>query len=174
MSEPKIEWVKQENALFPRYKCSLGGHEALIGVARDVRGRRNGYYFEIDGRYQGDAPTVELAKQKATRALLDRGRAETVTPGPWQVGRATPPPCLSITGPDDTIVASLYSGMANARLIAAARELLAACEAVLADLHYDGADGFWRAGPWADPSTEDGKGGTVEMLRAAVARARGK
>jgi len=173
MSETKIEWVKQEKGIYTRYACNLGGHEAVVGVARDVRARRTGYYFEIDGRYQGGVTTLALAKQKATRALLDLARAETVTPGPWRIGRATPPPCLSIKGPGDTIVASLYSGMANARLIAAAPELLAACEAVLADLHY-GADGFWRAGPWADPSSEDGKGGTVQMLRAAVAQARGK
>lgn len=48
------------------------------------------------------------------------------------------------------------------------RKCYDACKAVLDDLH-SGDDGFWRAGPWADPSTEDGKGGKVQMLREAVA-----
>lgn len=42
-----------------------------------------------------------------------------------------------------------------------------ACEAV-ANSMSQGEDGFWRAGPWADPATEDGQGGTVELIRKAL------
>jgi hypothetical protein len=31
-----------------------------------------------------------------------------------------------------------------------------------------GDDGFWRAGPWADPSTDDGIGGVIELLQKAL------
>ena len=49
------------------------------------------------------------------------------TPGPWTIEQATPPPCLCIRGSDQSIVATLFSGEANARLIAAVPDLLAAC-----------------------------------------------
>lgn len=46
-------------------------------------------------------------------------------------------------------------------------KLLAACRAV-SDSMSQGEDGFWRAGPWADPNTPDGEGGTVQLLREAL------
>jgi hypothetical protein len=44
---------------------------------------------------------------------------------------------------------------------------VAACRSVLGGLS-QGGDGFWRGGPWADPSTPEGEGGVVAMLREAV------
>jgi hypothetical protein len=53
-------------------------------------------------------------------------------------------------------------------LIAQRDALLAVCERLLRDGH-QGEDNLWRFGPFADPRTEAGQGGTIEMLRAAVA-----
>lgn len=50
-------------------------------------------------------------------------------------------------------------------------DLFRALEAVEADLH-SGEDNFWRCGPWADPGTPEGEGGKVEMIRAALTKAR--
>jgi hypothetical protein len=44
---------------------------------------------------------------------------------------------------------------------------LTACRAVLASIS-QGEDGYWRGGPWADPSAEEGAGGVVELLREAT------
>ena len=49
-------------------------------------------------------------------------------------------------------------------------DMLCALRAVQASLS-NGEDGCWRAGPWADPSTEEGEGGTVEMIRGALLKA---
>lgn len=43
-----------------------------------------------------------------------------------------------------------------------------ALESVNEDLHQNDATGFWSCGPWADPSTEEGKAGKVQMIREAI------
>lgn len=48
-----------------------------------------------------------------------------------------------------------------------ATQAIAACKVVLNDLH-NGEDGYWRAGPWADPKDPAGYEGIVQMLRDVV------
>src|SRR5262245_61752671 len=48
-------------------------------------------------------------------------------------------------------------------------KLLEVCRLLLNDFHR-GEDGFWRAGPFADPSTPEGEGGVIQLLREAVER----
>jgi hypothetical protein len=75
------------------------------------------------------------------------------TPGPWKFGSH------SIQGPDDSYVVPLtygYMTLPNARLIAAAPELLAALKAVRAE---------WREGYGLN---------CVEQVRAAIAKAEGE
>lgn len=81
---------------------------------------------------------------------------------------------IVLYGPGDGSTAVMVRQLpAAAARTGAPDKAVAACRAVLNDLH-NGDDRGWRAGPWADPNTPDGEGGTVAMLRAAVAEADGK
>jgi hypothetical protein len=153
MSETTFVWVEQEKGPLPpvggvcstRFVCSWGGHEARVVYLPGTPGHYPGYYFEIDGQYRGGARTAADARREAEEALRDLVLAERPTPGPWGIRPGTPPPLLSIHGPDGSIVASLFSGPANARLIAAAPELLAALEKLLRETQPCGETTFLAA-----------------------------
>jgi len=136
MSETTFVWVKQGKG----FVCSSGCHEARIGYVP-----AEGYHVVIDGEYRGGARTAAEAKRKAEEALRDLVLAERPALGPWGIRPGTPLPLLSITGPDGSVVASLFSGPANARLIAAAPELLAALEKLLRETQPCGETTFMAA-----------------------------
>ncbi len=107
--------------------------------------------------------TMTPAEIEAARAIPN----PTFTPGPWdsEHDKNTPGPLavFACDGPEYPDLASVHDGpqrLANARLIAAAPDLYAACES---------------AENWLtefDPIDEGGQG-LIEQLRAALARARG-
>jgi hypothetical protein len=80
------------------------------------------------------------------------------TPGPWEIdtrhGLAVGPCRIRMS--DSPTAASMAAKMADARLIAAAPDLLAACHAIFD--HYDETDLMT---------------GDIETLRAAIAKAEG-
>lgn len=92
------------------------------------------------------------------------------TPGPWRVNGPQLSGTISVTSAHDGAVAVMiqhevegraFPTEANARLIAAAPDLLAALESVLK--HFD---------PWSMPGS-DGERVVIEA-RAAIAKARGE
>jgi hypothetical protein len=96
------------------------------------------------------------------------------TPGPWSIaGRG-----YTIFGSDDAVVISSFDAetdeeeeryIANARLIAAAPDLLAALEGVIED-SMALARGY--AAATGDRLTDEGEG--IRRARAAIAKARGE
>jgi hypothetical protein len=94
-----------------------------------------------------EIPTIDPAKlDKAADRLVEREFEPQTghTPGPWRIGGTNPNHSAKVYGSDDWLVAdtcgiktrSAEEEAANARLIAAAPDLLAAvtmCEAVLAE-----------------------------------------
>jgi hypothetical protein len=95
------------------------------------------------------------------------------TPGPWSAGPVDIFGDVNITGPEDALaIAAVVSNMrprgqviANARLIAAAPDLLAALEAILADVGDVSMDGYHEGVIHSDE---------VNAARAALAKARGE
>jgi len=92
------------------------------------------------------------------------------TPGPWRVSGKQSIRCESGNG--YIAKTNWDNGEANARLIAAAPDLLAALEQIAIldesgpDFSLQGEDGIWRV--------EGRKGGKIEAIaRAAIAKARG-
>lgn len=95
----------------------------------------------------------------------------THTPGPWTVRYLTnvfadkrsvaSTGGYATNGPDEEAVSA--ENVANACLIAAAPDLLAACKAIV-DAH-DGND-------WSEPGVSDTFYAAIEQARAAIAKAR--
>ncbi len=87
------------------------------------------------------------------------------TPGPWRAGQDGN---MRVYGPDNSqehsgLIASVYKGRANARLIAAAPELLEALEAVAA----------WMPGDW-DLAMTPPLNAIARQIRAAIDKAKGE
>lgn len=108
-----------------------------------------------------------------TKAQHEKSAAKAAhTPGPWRVGdagftvfgpkREAPSPVRIATMPGIGTPIPTDAVRANARLIAAAPDLLAACEDAAESLaRLPDVDGAWRAT-------------CLAQLRAAIARARGE
>ena len=98
------------------------------------------------------------------------------TPGPWEVEDWLPdgeaPYVVSRSA--DRVVCDMIGNededWDNARLIAAARDLLAACHAALYLLGRDAGRATIGAKPWAPHGAES----VPEILRAAIAKAKGQ
>lgn len=91
------------------------------------------------------------------------------TPGPWTVD--TEPTGLFGDYRINEAYARPFNGLedlANARLIAAAPLLLAALQALLADVSYEHGSGYARLGPYAGPDSR------LACAQAAVAKAAGE
>jgi hypothetical protein len=141
-------------------------HDAKLIDAEYERARDAG---ELDERFAAEASARRRTApvSPGTGENMSKGQ-HTHTPGPWRV---TARDCGDniFGGKDGSLrIANTYGttelseGAANARLIAAAPELLAACEAVLHE-HDDTYDG----GPISSGMVD-----AVELLRAAIAAAR--
>jgi hypothetical protein len=111
-----------------------------------------------------DALDQKIA-MKAERAAADKARSDH-TPGPWEYESQDPHALGKITSDDGTLVAEVHgdwdddhSTEANARLIAAAPDLLAACKLAVERLEVCSYQG-----------DEDS---FVEEIAAAIARAEG-
>lgn len=88
------------------------------------------------------------------------------TPGPWKVGQVGCFLHVTTTIPGNPIICDLhYNSEANARLIAAAPDLLAALMAVIEDLEHKEPDG-WMSGQVHVSA--------FDKARAAIAKAEGK
>lgn len=95
------------------------------------------------------------------------------TPGPWKVGTMPQSSQTAVRGARGGLVCALESGYqamrdADARLIAAAPELLAKIEA-LSSIYSDGKQPL----PWADRSSQEISEAWA-AVRAAIAEARGQ
>ncbi len=97
------------------------------------------------------------------------------TPGPWAVDPVVPalvrgpeddPRAVANTLPTRRVTQPTLTALANAQLIAAAPELLAALEALEADVRYLVEDGTLSEGALEHPS--------MVAARAAIAKARGE
>jgi hypothetical protein len=150
VNDAKIVWVEQGTPPFVRYVCVLGTHRAVVHYLEGDHGHYPGYRIEIDGERRDGARTPEGAKAKAVNIILSedetrwRPTMTKHTPGPWAVdGRADHH--LLVGAPGRRLrqvvaeVPLVVGGLAdptpeaeaNARLIAAAPDLLAACRDVL-------------------------------------------
>ena len=95
----------------------------------------------------------------ADRAAAHARTSEKPTPGPWTAGPAYDGGFHDIDAPSTRALICAVEGEADARLIAAAPDLLAACKVALAMHDKFGVD--------AEPYIDFG------MLRAAIAKATG-
>jgi hypothetical protein len=158
----------------PNFECGGEGCRAFsCALCTDEKTRAE--YWEVLSTCRSDAEADRImrerrAKKRARNQSEGRDMTTKHTPGPWFIGDDNNAGCEVIAGPvaiplDRTprcpgggseYVISREEMIANSRLIAAAPDLLAACERLLR----------WAGWPHAEKD--------IELARAAIAKAKGE
>ena len=118
------------------------------------------------------APILPYVRMRAMESPIERSKTVNHTPGPWTVFKSPVRKALLIHAKDDLLVADLGDDEtgtqeANARLIAAAPDLLAALSELVAEWDNDHADEDHQSG--ITPET-----GGIILARMAIAKAEGR